>query len=75
MQTIQYARMPEHKKVTLAEQLQAEAHAILGARPDLRRGYLAAGADTNWELLAEVEGAVGGTPGPERAKCGFLPRR
>jgi hypothetical protein len=62
LQTLQYARMPEHKKVTLAEQLHAEAQAILGARPDLRRVYLADGADSNWELLAEVERAVGGNP-------------
>jgi hypothetical protein len=63
LQTVQYARMPEHKKVRLGEQLQAEAQAILGARPDLRRVYLADGADSNWELLAEVERAVGGNPG------------
>jgi hypothetical protein len=62
VQTIRYARMPEYKKGTLAAQLQAEAQAILGARPDLRRVYLADGADSNWELLAEVERAVGGDP-------------
>ncbi len=62
LQTVQYARMPEHKKVTLGEQLQAEAQAILGARPDLRRVYVADGADTNWELLAAVERALGGNP-------------
>jgi hypothetical protein len=62
LQTVQYARMPEHKKVTLGEQLRAEAQAILGARPDLRRVYVADGADSNWELLAEVERAVGGDP-------------
>jgi hypothetical protein len=62
LQTIQYARMPEHKKVRLAEQLQAEAHAILGARPDVLRVYRADGADPNGELLAEVERAVGGNP-------------
>jgi hypothetical protein len=60
LQTVQYARMPEHKKVTLGEQLHAEAQAILGARPALRRVYLADGAETNWELLAEIERAVGG---------------
>jgi hypothetical protein len=54
--------MPESKKKTLAEQLQAEAHAILGARPDLRRVYLADGAESNWDLLAAVERAVGGNP-------------
>ena len=62
LQTVRYARMPEHKKVTLEAQLQAEAQAILGARPDLRRVYLADGADSNWELLAEIERAVDGNP-------------
>jgi hypothetical protein len=62
LQTVQYARMPEHKKVTLGEQLHAEAQAILKVRPDLRRVYLADGAETNWELLAEVERAGGGNP-------------
>jgi len=60
--TVQYARRPEAKKETLAAQLQAEAHAILGARPDLRRVYLAAGAESNWDLLAAVDQAVSGTP-------------
>jgi hypothetical protein len=62
LHTVQYARMPEPKKVTLREQLQAEAQALLGARPDLRRVYLADGAETNWEVLAEVERALGGNP-------------
>jgi hypothetical protein len=62
LQTVQYARMPEPKKVTLAEQLQAEAHATLRARPALLRVYLADGAATNWELLAEIERALGGNP-------------
>jgi hypothetical protein len=62
LQTVQYGRMPEHKKVTLSQQLHAEAQAILGARPDLRRVYLADGADFNWELLAALERAVGGNP-------------
>lgn len=62
LQTLQYARMPEHNKVTLHEQLYAEAQAILGARPDLRRVYLADGAESNWELLAELERALGDPP-------------
>ena len=62
LQTVQYGRMPEYKKVTLGGQLQAEAQAILEARPDLQRVYLADGADSNWELLAAVERAVGGNP-------------
>jgi hypothetical protein len=60
LQTVQYARMPAHKKLTLGEQLHAEAQAILGARPELRRVYLADGAETNWQLLTEIERAVGG---------------
>lgn len=62
LQTVRYARMPEHKKVTLAEQLYAEAQAILGARPGLRRVSLADGADSNWELLANLERTLGGNP-------------
>ena len=62
LHTVQYARMPEVKKGTLAAQLQAEVHAILGARPDLRRVYLADGAETNWELLAAIERTVGSDP-------------
>lgn len=63
VQTVQYARMPEQKKVTLGQQVQAEAQAILRARPDLQRVYLADGAATNWELLAEVEQAIGDRAG------------
>jgi hypothetical protein len=62
LQTVQYGRMPERKKGTLSQQLHAEAYAILGARPDLRRVYLADGADANWELLAEIERAIGDNP-------------
>ncbi len=62
LQTVQYGRMPEPKKVTLSQQLSAEAHAILGARPDLRRVYLADGADSNWALLAELDRTLGGNP-------------
>jgi len=62
LHTVKYARMPEAKKGTLAGQLQAEVQAILGARPDLRRVYLADGAEANWELLAAIERAVGGDP-------------
>jgi len=62
LQTVQYARRPEHKKGTRGEQLHAEAQARLRARPDLRRVDRADGAETNWEWLAEVERAVGGHP-------------
>lgn len=64
LSTVQYARMPEAKKVTLGEQLYAEAQAILGARPDLRRVYLADGAAANWDLLAALDRHLGPTTCP-----------
>ena len=75
LQTVQYARMPEHKKVTLGEHSQAEAQAILGVRPDLRRVYLADGAGPNWELLTEVEQALGGRTANEACRLwiSFMP--
>src|SRR5262245_35360031 len=71
--TLQYARMPEPKKVTLHGQLYAEAQAILGTRPDLRRVYLADGAESNWELLAELERALGDPPMPSVRLVDFYP--
>jgi hypothetical protein len=55
LQTIRYARMPERNKLTLQEQLMAEAQQVVGHRPELRRVYLADGAKDNWRLLATVE--------------------
>src|SRR5215813_9615171 len=52
---------PNPNKVPLGEQVQAEAYALLAARPALRRVDLADGADTNWELLAEVNHGLGDT--------------
>jgi len=59
LQTMRYARMPESKKVTLQQQILAETQAICALRPDLRRVHLADGAEGNWQLLAEVETALG----------------
>lgn len=55
IQTIRYGRMPESKKVTLQQQLQAEVASIGAIRPDLLRVHLADGAKDNWRLLNELE--------------------
>ncbi|MBM3136387.1 MAG: hypothetical protein FJZ89_14125 [Chloroflexi bacterium] len=55
VETVRYGRMPESKKVTLQQQLQAEVASIVTLRPDLRRIYLADGAKDNWRLLNEIE--------------------
>lgn len=55
LQTVRYARMPESKKVTLQQQLEAEVASILDLRPDLLRIHLADGAKDNWRLLNELE--------------------
>ena len=62
LQTLRYARMPESKKVTLQQQIQAEMQAICAVRPDLRRVHLADGAEGNWRLLTEAETALGVPP-------------
>jgi hypothetical protein len=51
LQTIRYGRAPEAKKKTLTEQLEAEAKAILAARPDLILVALADGAEENWRFF------------------------
>jgi hypothetical protein len=67
LQTVRYGRMPEHKKVSLQQQLAAEAASIMALRPDLTRVRLADGAEDNWRLLAEVERTLPATaqPSPE----------
>lgn len=64
LQTVRYGRMPEHRKVTLQEQLQEETASILAVRPDLQRVLLADGAEHNWRLLSEVDRACGTPPKP-----------
>jgi hypothetical protein len=51
LDTVRYARAPEYKKQTLTAQLDAEADAILAARPDLHLVALADGAEENWRYF------------------------
>lgn len=62
LHTVRYARMPETKKVTLQQQLQAETQAVCALRPDLKRVHLADGAESNWQLLTDIETALGYSP-------------
>lgn len=57
LHTIYHARMPEAKKATLGQMMQDEMVHIAGRRPDLRRVYLADGADINWQIAASIEAA------------------
>jgi hypothetical protein len=59
LQTVRYGRMPEHGKLTLRQQVAAEASQILARQPELRRVLLADGAEYNWSILAEVDQACG----------------
>ncbi len=59
LQTVRYGRMPESKKVTLQQQLEAEVSSIVAVRPDLIRVHLADGAEDNWRLMKDLEQAVG----------------
>ena len=53
--TFRYARAPEAGKVTLEQQLRAEARSIFGIRPRLRLVKLADGAKANWRYLSELD--------------------
>jgi hypothetical protein len=55
LQTVRYGRMPESKKLTLQQQLEAEVASIVAVRPDLLRIHLADGAEDNWRLMKELE--------------------
>jgi len=64
LQTVRYARMPEHKKVTLQQQLGTEVATVLALSPDLRRVHLADGAKDNWRLMQDIEAQL---PAPAQA--------
>jgi len=53
--TIRYGRMPEYKKTTLCQQLEAEVQSILALRPDLKVVKLADGAQENWRFLSKLD--------------------
>ena len=54
LQTVRYGRMPESKKATLCQELEAEVQAILAVRPRLRVVKLADGARDNWRFLDKL---------------------
>lgn len=54
LQTVRYGRMPESKKVTLCQELEAEVQAILAVRPRLKLVKLADGARDNWRFLSQL---------------------
>lgn len=51
--TVQYGRMPEHKKITLKILLRQNTEAILQRCPDLKLIHLADGAQDNWTFFDE----------------------
>lgn len=53
LSTIQYGRMPEHKKATLKTILRKHTEAILHQRPELKLIHLADGAQDNWAFFDE----------------------
>jgi hypothetical protein len=55
VQTVRYARMPESKKVTLCQELEAEVQAILSVQPRLKLVKLADGARDNWRFLGQLK--------------------
>lgn len=53
LSTIQYGRMPEHKKTILKRLLRENIDSILRQRPDLALIHLADGAQDNWTFFDE----------------------
>jgi hypothetical protein len=64
LQTVRYARMPEHRKATLQQEVQTELTSLLALRPDLKRVLLADGAEPNWHMLNAIDQACGPSPHP-----------
>lgn len=53
LSTIQYGRMPEHKKATQKELLRLHTEHILKQRPDLQLVHVADGSQDNWTFFDE----------------------
>lgn len=53
LSTIQYGRMPEHKKATQKELLRIHTEYIAHQRPDLQLVHVADGAQDNWAFFDE----------------------
>jgi hypothetical protein len=64
LQTVRYARMPERRKATLQQELETEVTSLLRLRPNLKRVWLADGAEPNWSLLSAIDRACGPSPQP-----------
>jgi hypothetical protein len=64
LQTVRYARMPERRKATLRQELETELTSLLRLQPDLKRVWLADGAEPNWSLLSAIDQACGSSPQP-----------
>jgi hypothetical protein len=58
LQTVRYGRMPESKKATLCEELEAEVQALLTVQSHLRVVKLADGARDNWRFLRALNQGV-----------------
>jgi hypothetical protein len=54
LQTVRYGRMPESKKATLCQELEAEVQAIFAVQPRLKLVKLADGARDNWRFLGQL---------------------
>lgn len=53
--TVSYARMPEAKKATVAQQLRDEMLHLYAQAPELRRVYVCDGAEVNWQIAESIE--------------------
>jgi hypothetical protein len=53
--TVYMARMPEHRKETLAATLEEELKAVIQDRPEVRVAFASDGAVTHWEHLSGMQ--------------------